>query len=194
MADFVPRVTADQDGSLRHPAGTPAIGGANQMPGFSADMNQSAMHFAANPVGRVAAHVDFAASHFASHVAAHTSVDDDSPRLHLGADPVKASEIALPLVDFVGRITADSKEVSQPGLPVAFEDLKRFDFGQPFVADSVGCNAFDLQRHGRFGTKRKAEHGNSDFKFQISHLGSSITKNCGVECCLACPPNLKSEI
>src|SRR5262249_20450025 len=135
VTDFIPSITTDQNRSFCHTTGASSIGGADQVPRFAADMDQTTMHFTADPIASVALDMDFATAHFAANMSATTALDYDLAGLHFRADPVDAAQIALPFVDFIVGRTTDSKKIGEARFDVAFEDFQLFNFRDGLAAD-----------------------------------------------------------
>ena len=58
---------------------------------------------------------------------------------------------------FIRRLAANGKKVRQRAPCIALENFQLLDLGQRLIADRIGRNAFDLQRHGGFFAKDEAE-------------------------------------
>jgi hypothetical protein len=154
MADFVPRVGLDEDCPACHPSSAAAVGGANQVSGAAANVNQAAAHFSTHPVACVPLDVDFATGHLAAHVPAGAAEDPNRPNPHVGADPMDSGQITFPDHVSIGRVPFEQKQFGEWEPAISQKNFDSLHFAQALALDRVWYDAFHFDWHTGFGLER----------------------------------------
>src|SRR5262249_61922665 len=89
--------------------------------GFASNVNESATHFPADPVGGAAGDFDTAALHVRAEVHPRTADNADAPAGHRAADPFHFGEVAAQF-DFVRAVAFDVEMFVEALLALAEHD------------------------------------------------------------------------
>ena len=149
MSHFIAGVSVDQDLASGHSAVAAPVDGSQLMANASTDVDPTAFHFSADPVGCVAVNDYVAAGHFRTQVHSRCSLDTNLPVSQTFSDPFDPATVTFEDKRVVVRGGSVGVEKLSECFPsVSVQHFRGQDLVSGLFTDRLKSDGADFDRHG----------------------------------------------